>query len=120
MISRPESLVPVLYSADVRRSIAYYKDVLGFDDGWEWEDPPVFGGVNWGHTRIFFCEKDQGSPGTWICINLENVDEYYAFIKARGAEILSLPEDKPWFMREMLVRDPDGHIIRFGQGLECE
>lgn len=117
---KPESLVPILYSKDIRNSIAYYKDVLGFPDHWEWEDPPTFGGVDWGEVRIFFCKDGQGSPGTWICINVENVDEYYNFIKGRGAAILSIPEDKPWFMREMLVRDPDGHIIRFGHGIDCD
>jgi catechol 2,3-dioxygenase-like lactoylglutathione lyase family enzyme len=117
---KPESLVPILYSENVRRSITYYTDVLGFPDKWEWDDPPTFGGVNWGDVRIFFCEKNQGHPGTWICINVENVDDYHAFILARGAEILAIPENKPWFMREMLVRDPDGHIIRFGHGIDCE
>jgi catechol 2,3-dioxygenase-like lactoylglutathione lyase family enzyme len=117
---KPESLVPILYSEDIRRSIAYYTDVLGFPDKWEWDDPPHFGGVNWGDVRIFFCKQDQGHPGTWICINVENVDEYYASIADKGPTILSLPEDKPWFMREMLVRDPDGHIIRFGHGIDCD
>jgi uncharacterized glyoxalase superfamily protein PhnB len=117
---KPESLIPILYSDDVRRSIDYYMNVLGFPDKWEWDDPPTFGGVNWGDVRIFFCKQDQGHPGTWICINVENVDEYYKMILEKGAVILSAPEDKSWFMREMLVRDPDGHIIRFGHGIECE
>jgi len=117
---QPESIVPILYSNDVRRSIAYYTEVLGFPDKWEWEDPPTFGGVNWGTARIFFCEKGQGHPGTWLALNVENVDEYYESIKAKGADIIHAPEDKPWAMREMLVRDTDGHIIRFGHGIECD
>ena len=51
-------------------------------------------------------------------MNVDNVDEYYEIIKARGAKILSPPGDKEWFMREMLVEDPDGHIIRFGNNIE--
>jgi catechol 2,3-dioxygenase-like lactoylglutathione lyase family enzyme len=117
---QPESLIPILYSDDIRRSIAYYTGILGFPDKWEWEDPPTFGGVNWGDVRIFFCKQDQGHPGTWICINVENVDEYHTTIREKGAVILSPPEDKPWFMREMLVRDPDGHVIRFGHGIDCD
>lgn len=117
---KPESLIPVLYSEDIRRSIDYYTRVLGFTGKWEWDDPPTFGGVDWGDVRIFFCKQGQGNPGTWICINVENVDTYYNFIKANGAEIKSPPEDMPWFMREMLVRDPDGHFIRFGHSIDCE
>jgi predicted enzyme related to lactoylglutathione lyase len=113
-----ESIVPILYSADVRRSLAYYMEQLAFDEKWEWDDPTTFGGVSRECVRIFFCLKDQGSPGTWLAINVDNVDEYYEIIKARGAIILSPPGDKDWFMREMLVQDPDGHIIRFGHGIE--
>lgn len=115
---KPTSLTPILYSNDVRRSIAYYTEVLGFPEKWEWDDPPSFGGVKWDQIQIFFCEKQQGHPGTWIYIDVENVDDYYTIIKEKGADIISLPENQPWFMREMLVRDPDSHIIRFAHRIE--
>ncbi|HTI58850.1 glyoxalase superfamily protein [Mucilaginibacter sp.] len=114
-----ESLVPILYSDDIPRSIAYYKDILGFDNDWIWDEEPTFGGIGSDPVRLFFCKGAQGHPGTWICVNLDNLDEYYGQIKAKGAIILSPPKDKPWFMREMLVGDPDGHVIRFGHGIEC-
>lgn len=113
-----ESIVPILYSNDVKRSIKYYMEQLAFDEKWEWDNHPTFGGVSKDCVRIFFCLKDQGNPGTWVAINMQNVDEYYEIIKARGAKILSAPADKEWYMREMLVEDPDGHIIRFGHGIE--
>ena len=113
-----QSVVPILYAADVKRSIAYYMEQLAFDEKWEWDEPVSFGGVSKDCVRLFFCLKNQGSPGTWVAINVENVDEYYKIIQAKGAKIISPPEDKEWFMREMLVEDPDGHIIRFGHGIE--
>ena len=113
-----ESIVPILYSDDVSRSLTYYIEKLAFDEQWEWDHPTTFGGVSKDRVRIFFCLKGQGSPGTWFAVNVENVDEYYEIIKARGAKILSPPKDMEWFMREMLVEDPDGHIIRFGHGIE--
>lgn len=114
-----ESIVPILYSTDVKKSIAYFMNELAFDNSWEWDHDPVsFGGVSKECVRLFFCLHDQGQPGTWLAINLDNVDEYYEIIKARGARIISPPDNKPWFMREMLVETPDGHIIRFGHGIE--
>lgn len=114
-----EEVVPILYSSDVKRSTAYYIEQLAFDDKWEWDsDPTTFGGVQKDCVRLFFCLNYQGNPGTWLAINVDNVDEYYETIKARGAKIVSPPENKEWFMREMLVEDPDGHIIRFGHGTE--
>jgi uncharacterized glyoxalase superfamily protein PhnB len=115
-----ESVIPVLYAEDVARSIAYYTGVLGFEESWTWDELPTFGGVATGDTTIFFCKGNQGNPGTWLCLNVVNVDEYYEEIKAKGAMILSTPEDKPWSMREMLVKDPDGHILRVGHNISCD
>ena len=113
-----ESVVPILYSSDVTKSIKYYIEQLAFDEKWEWDNPTTFGGVSKDCVRIFFCLNYQGNPGTWIAINVDNVDKYFDIIKARGAKIVSPPQDKEWYMREMLVEDPDGHIIRFGHGIE--
>jgi len=113
-----ESVIPILYSDDVKRSIAYYTDILGFKEQWSWDEEPTFGGVVDGQTAIFFCKGDQGHKGTWLAINVDNVDEYFEAIKLKGAMILSEPDTKPWFMREMLVKDPDGHILRIGHGTE--
>lgn len=115
MLSEP--LRPILFSADVRRSIVYYTQKLGFTDKWEWQDPPTFGGVVFGHFELLFCKDGQGQPGTWFYMFVKNVDEYYEQIKANGAIILETPEDKPWHIREMLVEDPDGHKIRIGTRL---
>jgi catechol 2,3-dioxygenase-like lactoylglutathione lyase family enzyme len=111
---------PILYSKDVAMSVDYYKTVLGFDDGWVWDDDATFGGVVKGGVEIFFCKENQGHPGTWVAIILDNVDEYYTLIKNRGAKILTEPKDEAWNMREMFVQDPDGHIIRFGNRIECD
>lgn len=115
-----DSLIPILYTADIQESFAYYTEKLGFEKRWDWGEPAGFGCVGRDNVEIFFCLQNQGQPGTWLCINLDNVDEYYEDIKARGANVIAPPENKEWFMREMLVKDPDGHIIRFGKNIECD
>lgn len=111
---------PILFTADVKRSIQYYTEVLGFENFWEWGDPVDFGGISKDDVEIFFCLNGQGSPGTWMAIIVDNVDEYFNLIKERGANILTPPKSTEWNMREMLVKDPDGHIIRFGHRIECD
>jgi catechol 2,3-dioxygenase-like lactoylglutathione lyase family enzyme/GNAT superfamily N-acetyltransferase len=108
--------VPILYSTDITRSIAYYKDVLGFEHSWEWDNPPTFGGISKDGVEIFFCKDGQGHPGTWLSIFIEDADAYYETIKAKGARIIQPPHTYEWGVREMLVEDPDGHKIRFGHG----
>lgn len=111
---------PILWSSDIRRSLKYYVDVLGFSESWDWGDPVDFGGVVKDDVEIYFCLNNQGSPGTWIAIIVENVDAYHEMIKSKGAKVLVEPVSREWFMREMMVEDPDGHIIRFGQRIECD
>lgn len=111
---------PILYSRDIRASIKYYTEKLGFEKSWVWGDPTDFGGISGNEVEIFFCLNGQGHPGTWITIVVDDVDAYYQMIKERGAKILAPPEDKEWNMREMFVQDPDGHILRFGHRIECE
>ena len=108
-------VVPILYSSNLVKSLAYYMDILGFEDKWEWGNPPTFGGVSKQNVEIFFCEEGQGNPGTWISVMIDKVDDYHESIKARGAKIIDPPGNRPWGLREMLVEDPDGHKIRFGQ-----
>jgi uncharacterized glyoxalase superfamily protein PhnB len=46
---------------------------------------------------------------------IDNVDELYQEIAARGALISSRPASKPWGMREFGLKTPDGHRITCGQ-----
>jgi predicted enzyme related to lactoylglutathione lyase len=111
----------ILYVRDMGEAMAYYTEKLLFRKLWDWGQPPSFGAVAFGKVEIFLSLGGQGNPGTWLCIFIDDVDSYYQEIKARGAEIIEPPENKPWGMREMLVRDPNQHVIRFGHGMPaCE
>jgi catechol 2,3-dioxygenase-like lactoylglutathione lyase family enzyme len=107
--------IPILYCEDVLVSLRYYVETLGFENRWDWGDPPSFGGVSKDGVELFFCKEGQGNPGTWLSLFVDNVDEYFDFIKSKGATIISPPQTMEWGIREMLVGDPDGHRIRFGQ-----
>jgi catechol 2,3-dioxygenase-like lactoylglutathione lyase family enzyme len=39
------SSTAILASSDIEATLAYYKDVLGFESTWKYGDPPVFGSV---------------------------------------------------------------------------
>jgi hypothetical protein len=119
-IMKFDKAVPILYSKDVSKSIAYFVEQLKFEHKWEWDSPPNFGGVSRDNVEVFFCQNDQGNPATWLCVVLDDVDDYHDQIKGSGAKILSPPDTKEWNMREMLVECPDGHIIRFGHNTSCD
>ncbi|HEU4753294.1 MAG TPA: VOC family protein, partial [Armatimonadota bacterium] len=65
-----------------------------------------------GHA-LMLCEGEQGQPGTWVWIGVEDVEPLYAEYRARGARFRQEPTAYPWAY-EMRVEDPDGHVLRFG------
>lgn len=95
----------------------YYTEKLLFQKLWDWGDPPTFGAVGLGKVEIFFCLGAQGHPGMWLSVFVDDVDDYYERIKERGAEVIFGPQDEPWGVREIHVRDPNQHVIRFGHGI---
>jgi predicted enzyme related to lactoylglutathione lyase len=102
---------PILSVGDMTRSLQYYVDILGFSNAtWGSDD---FTCVTRDGANIYLCEGDQGNPGTWVWIGVDDVDALYEEYKASGARILRPPENFPW-AREMKVGDPDGHVLRFG------
>ena len=48
-------------------------------------------------------------------IDVEGIDELYAHCVASGHEVKSPPTRHPWGIRDMVVIDPDGHLIAFGE-----
>ena len=115
-----DKAIPILFSKDVSKSITYFIEQLKFENKWEWDSPATFGGVSRDNVEIFFCKDDQGQPGTWLSLVVDNVDEYFELIKNSGAKILFPPKTHEWNMREMLVECPDGHIVRFGHNTDCD
>jgi catechol 2,3-dioxygenase-like lactoylglutathione lyase family enzyme len=109
-----ESAIPILNVSSVPASISYYVDQLGFRLEWDWGDPPTFACVFRDKVRIFLCQGAQGAAGTWIAINVQNVDDLYEIYRNRGVTIRQKPTNFPWGMREMNVEDPDGHRLRMG------
>jgi uncharacterized glyoxalase superfamily protein PhnB len=112
--NRFDSAVPILNVRNVTTSIDYYVNTLGFEKEWAWGDPPTFGCVWRDRVRIFLCQDGQGSPGTWISIFVQDVDDLYEDYRRKGAIIDEAPTNYPWGVREMNVKDLDGHCLRIG------
>lgn len=112
----------VLQVKDVIASEAFYRK-LGFTAGGFWGDPPCFCITGRDTVTVFLDQTqkaDDAAPVNqyWASyIYVSDVDALAEEIKANGVEIIRGPEDAPHGCREIDVRDPDGHIIAFGQDL---
>jgi predicted enzyme related to lactoylglutathione lyase len=109
--TRFEGAEPILSIGDMARSLRYYVDVLGFTNA-EWGGTE-FTRVGRDSAGIYLSEGDQGQPGTWVWVGVEDVESLYEEYTASGASILHAPINYPWAY-EMKIQDPDGHVLRFG------
>ena len=129
-------LTPILNVSDIRKSFAWFEK-FGWRKGWDWGDPPTFGGVCSGTCEIFLCQGGRGGrgrgtskptfgpdgdqtsdKGVWMSIWVDDVDAVHRHCLEQGLEVAFPPTDEPWGVREMHVRHPDGHVFRISQARE--
>ena len=101
---------PIFRVASLRASIGYYVNALGFKVNW---DAGGFASVSRDRCCLFLCEGDQGHPGTWTWIGVNDTESLAAEYRQSGATIRHPPTNYPWAY-EMQVEDPDGNVLRFG------
>lgn len=110
----------VLAVQDLKISTAYYGDVLGFSkdpidaEGWSFLTRDTFS-VMLGECRNEKPASELGDHSYFAYWQVDNVDQFYQEIVAKGALVTSEPSDKPWGLREFTLRTPDGHRITCGQ-----
>ena len=130
---------PNLMVSDIRASIAFYRDVLGFqvlfrvpvENEILMEDAPSrelrFATLAKGDIELFLQSRRSlvqdvpafpadmriGASMT-LYMDVEDVDVLYEHIKSR-ADIVKAPETTWYGMRELYIRDPDGYVLAFGK-----
>jgi catechol 2,3-dioxygenase-like lactoylglutathione lyase family enzyme len=103
-----ENTIPVLAVRDLDRSLAFYKDVLGFEV--EWNAGVICSVARDGCSIMLQLSDEPGNGTVWI--GLEG-DSIIASLAESRAQILQAPSSKPWAY-EMKIADPDGNVIWLG------
>ena len=115
----------VLQVRDVTASIAFYK-ALGFN-GWGWPDTEtgelVFAIIQRGDVTIGL-QLLRGEPRVnthWaVYVYVDDVAALHAEFAAQDVDTSELRTDQHYGCDDFDVRDPDGHLIAFGQDREPE
>jgi catechol 2,3-dioxygenase-like lactoylglutathione lyase family enzyme len=105
-----ENVTPILRVQDLDVSRRYYIEKLGFALDW---DAGGMISVSRDGQGIMLCEREQGQPGTWLWIGVDDADALLAEFTRKGVRIRSGPQTFSWAY-EFTVEDPDGHVLRFG------
>jgi predicted lactoylglutathione lyase len=111
-----ENVIPILRVENLAASRHYYTDTLGFSVDW---DAGGMISVSRNGKPIMLCEGEQGQPGTWLWIGVEDADVFFTEFVAKGARIRNAPRNFSW-VYEFAVEDPDGHVLRFGSEPKAE
>lgn len=119
----------VFYVSDVKKAVAFYRDVLGFtfhhyhdyDSGasvktWTKDKPPIYAEMSYAGRRFGLhlpqSQDDERSVGRMkVYFRVKDLDAHYARVKEHGGKPGALRK-KPW-MDMFRVVDPDGHRIYF-------
>ena len=122
----PMPMFPTLSVADVATSADWYTGKLGFASVYSLPAPG--GGVAMAHLRWrkyadLLLVPDSRSPDTErpkgagialsFLVDTVSVDEMAANLEASDVELAEGPTTRPWNVREIVVRDPDGFSLVF-------
>jgi uncharacterized glyoxalase superfamily protein PhnB len=107
------------------KSLAWYRDVLGFVVEERWEHEGKLAGVELraGVVRFMIGQDDwkkgrdrkKGEGFRLYCETKQDVDALAKKIEARGGTLDQQPRDQPWGSRDFSLTDPDGFKITIGK-----
>jgi catechol 2,3-dioxygenase-like lactoylglutathione lyase family enzyme len=115
-------IAPQFLVDDIDGAIAYYRERLGFDLDFRYED--FYAGVS----RDGFAIHLKCAPKTVAdrahrkenehldaFIEVAGVHELFGELKARGASVIKPLGERPWAAIDFYVEDPDGYILCFSE-----
>lgn len=97
----------IIHPCDPERSLAFYRDVLGLAVFREFPGGTVFflGG---GLLELSSRGSTPASPDLALWLQIRDIAEAVAELRARGAVITKEPRLEPWGLHEAWLTDPDG------------
>lgn len=115
---RGRALSASLTVRDIEKSLAWYRDVLGFtiDQKYDRDGRLMAVSLKAGNVRILLGQDDgargmdriKGEGFSLQITTVQNIDEIAKRIKERGGTLELEPTDTPWGPRMFRVKDPDG------------
>ena len=118
-------IAPQFFTTDMRTTLEYYAEKLGFQCLGTWQDPPVYAIVARDHHNIHFRCAQPPTPGPDkysgelldAYVFVEDADALFEEYSLRKVEFARGLANMPWNSREFVVKDCDGRLIAFGSDI---
>jgi catechol 2,3-dioxygenase-like lactoylglutathione lyase family enzyme len=120
----------ILAVSDVDRSLAFYRDLIGFEVEATYDDPP-YATLTLSRTRLSLAEQGhpaEDRPGVTmtapddptranvvLVVEVEDARGRYAELEQKGARFLAEPYEPPWGGCRFFCVDPDGYLVEIEQ-----
>ena len=120
----------ILAVADVQRSIAFYRDALGFAVEALYDDP-AYATLTLAGTRLSLAEQghpaddrpgvellapaDASRADALLVIEVEDARAEHARLGGQGVRFLADPYEPPWGGCRFFCVDPDGYLVEIEQ-----
>ncbi len=120
-----QNAVPVIATANVRATLDYYTQALGFSEHFTYGEPPVYAGVERDGVLLYIsCDeklaatlKSSGAhPDVFLWVR--DVDNVFEEHKRCGAKIVENISDRPWDARQYVIEDPNGYHLKIAEPIE--
>ena len=123
-MERSEPILPARNLDEIR---AFYGK-LGFMSWWQGHGPWPYEIISRGHLVVHFFAQPALDPrenDAGCYLRVKDADRLYREFAAldlpsEGIPRLSAPADQPWGMREFVLVDPSGNLIRVGHDLNAD
>lgn len=102
---------------DMRRSLDFYTEVLGFQKIFENGNPVGFMILkrDEGELHLTLQPRHKAADFNVAHLMVDDVDRLHAICKFHGAKIIKSVQDKDYGLRAFVFEDPDGNRIDVGQ-----
>lgn len=117
---KPSSYYPVIGSADVAGTAAFYTRYFPFKPAFEadwyvhliWDGDPYtnLAVVDYQHPSVPVAHRVQGA-GVLLTFEIEDVDAEYQRLREEGLEFVLELVDEPWGQRHFIIEDPNHLLI---------
>jgi predicted lactoylglutathione lyase len=107
-----ECTIPVLPVRDLKRSIAFYTEVLEFKLDWGGSAEDTICSLSRDGCAIMLQQRESGVTPSWVWIGLED-DSLFELYASRGVKVKQPPKNFSWAY-EMKFEDPDGNVLWLG------
>jgi catechol 2,3-dioxygenase-like lactoylglutathione lyase family enzyme len=120
----------ILAVADVERSVAFYRDALGFEVEAVYDDPP-YATLSLAGTRLSFAEqghaaedrpgvdleapREPGKADALLVVEVADARAEHARLGELGIRFLAEPYEPPWGGCRFFCVDPHGYLVEIEQ-----